>query len=169
MATKDTPILELGEFITQKDKYRGYIHTYLLGIKTKLDKSTKEKITVGTEPIYSFDEIAHNINDIMVLQKLSSFTDEVLCGIVLCIIALLHDVNIMNKKEQFGKLVFAMQNDQIVLFSIIRGKNKTDITVPLLQVKNIFCKLGRESNEPLLFNEGVKIKNIHNKLIVNFN
>jgi len=105
----------------------------------------------------------------MTLYNLSSFKDEVLCGIVLCIISLLHDVKITNKKEQIGKLVFSIQNDQMVLVGLLHGKNKTDVTVPLIQVENIFCKLGHQTNEPILLNDGVKIKNVHNKLIVNFN
>lgn len=121
------------------------------------------------EPVYSFDEIACNINDIMALHKLSSFKDEVMYGIVLCIISLLHDVKLLNKKEQLGKLVFSIQNDQIVLSGVIRGKNKLDVLFPIIKTKNIFCKIGNQTNEPILFNDGVKIKNTHNKLIVNFN
>jgi len=105
----------------------------------------------------------------MVLHNFSCFKDEALCGIVLCIISLLHDVKILHKKEQIGKLVFAIQNDQIVLLCIIRGKNKTDVLFPIIQGKNYFCKIGDQTNEPILFNDGVKIKNVHNKLIVNFN
>lgn len=138
-------------------------------MKAKLDKSAKEKIAITIDPVYSFDEIAHNINDIMVLHKLSSFKDEVICGIVLCIISLLHDVKLLNKKEQIGKLVFSIQNDQIVLLGVIRGKNKIDVFFPILQTKNTFCNLGNQTNEPILFNDGVKIKNVHNKLIVNLN
>jgi len=138
-------------------------------VKAKLDKAAKEKQTLAFEPLYSFDEIAQDINDIMVLHKLSSFKDEVLCGIVLCMISLLHDVKILHKKEQIGKLVFSIQNDQIVLLCIIRGKNKTDVLFPIIQGKNYFCKIGEQTNEPILFNDGVKIKNVHNKLIVNFN
>lgn len=171
LAKKDTSTFELGDFITQREKHRGSIHTYLLDAKTKLDKSLKEKVTLAPaiESVYSFDEIAHNINDIMELHKLSSFKDEVICGIVLCIISLLHDVKLLNKKEEIGKLVFSIKNDQIVLLGVIRGKNKIDVVFPIIQTKNIFCKIGNQTNEPILFNEGVKIKNVHNKLIVNFN
>ena len=168
-AKKDTPTFELGDFITQREKHRGSIHTYLLNVKAKLDKSAKEKIAITIDPVYSFDEIAHSINDIMVLHKLSSFKDEVICGIVLCIIALLHDVKLLNKKEQIGKLVFSIQNDQIVLLGVIRSKNKVDVFFPIIQTKNTFCTIGNQTNEPILFNDGVKIKNVRNKLIVNFN
>ena len=105
----------------------------------------------------------------MVLHKLVSFKDEAICGIILFVISLLHDVKITNKKEHIGKLVFSIVKDQIALLAIIHGKNKTDMTFPLIQVQNIFCKLGHESNEPIIFNDGVKIKNVHNKLNVNFN
>lgn len=169
LAKKDTPVLELGDFVAQREKHRGYIHTYLLDVKARLDKSVKEKVPFMIEPIYSFAEIAHNINDIMTLHKLSSFTDEIICGIVLCIISLLHDVNIVNKKEQLGKLVFSIHNDQIVLLGTIRGKSKNDFFFPVIGVKNTFCKIGHQTNEPILFNEGVKVKNAHNKLIVHFN
>lgn len=168
-AKKDTPTFELGDFITQREKHRGSIHTYLLDVKAKLDKSAKEKIAITIDPIYSFDEIAHSINDIMMLHKLSSFKDEVTCGIVLCIIALLHDVKLLNKKEQIGKLVFSIQNDQIVLLGVLRSKNKVDVFFPIIQTKNTFCTIGNQTNEPILFNDGVKIKNVRNKLIVNFN
>ncbi len=166
---KDTPTFELGDFIAQREKHRGSIHTYLLDVKAKLDKSAKEKIATTIDPVYSFDEIAHSINDIMVLHKLSSFKDEVICGIVLCIVALLHDVKLLNKKEQIGKLVFSIQNDQIVLLGVIRSKNKVDVFFPIIQIKNTFCTIGNQTNEPILFNDGVKIKNVRNKLIVNFN
>jgi hypothetical protein len=169
LAKKDTPTFELGDFIAQREKHRGYIHTYLLDVKARLDKSAKEKIAIAIDPVYSFDEIAHNINDIMVLHKLSSFKDEVICGIVLCIIALLHDVKLLNKKEQIGKLVFSIQNDQIVLLGVIRSKNKVDVFFPIIQTKNTFCTIGNQTNEPTFFNDGVKIKNVRNKLIVNFN
>jgi hypothetical protein len=105
----------------------------------------------------------------MVLYNLSSFKDEVICGIVLCIISLLHDVKLLHKKEQLGKLIFSIQNDQIVLLGSIRGKNKTDVLFPIIETQNFFCKIGNQTNEPTLFNDGVKIKNAHNKLIVNFN
>jgi len=105
----------------------------------------------------------------MVLHKLSSFNDEMMCGIVLCIISLLHDVKIVHKKEQIGQLVFSIQNDQIVLSGIIHGKNKTTLTFPIIQAENIFCKIMQQTNEPTLFKDGVKIKSAHNKLIVNFN
>jgi len=105
----------------------------------------------------------------MVLYKLSAFKDEVICGIVLCIISLLHDVKILNKKEQIGKAVFSIQNDQIVLLGIIRSKNRADVTFSIIETKNCFCKIGNQTTEPVIFNEGVKIKNAHNKLIVNFN
>lgn len=169
LSEKNTPILELSNFIDQREKYRGHIHTYLLDAKAKVDKSAKEKIVVIIEPVYSFEQIANNINEIMVLHKLSSFKDEAVSGIVLFIIALLHDVKITNKKENIGKLVFSIINDQIVSSAIIHGKNKTDVSFPLIQVENIFCKLGHQTNEPILFNDGVKIKNVHNKLVVNFN
>ena len=166
---KNTPILELSNFIDQREKYRGSIHTYLLDAKTKVDKSAKDKTALVIEPIYSFEQIANNINNIMVLHKLSNFKDEAICGIVLFIIALLHDVKITNKKENIGKLVFSIVNDQIVSSAIIHGKNKIDVNFPLIQVDNIFCKLGHQTTEPILFNDGVKIKNVQNKLIVNFN
>lgn len=169
LAEKASPIFELGDFIAQREKHRGHIHTYLLDAKAKLDKSAKEKIAPVFEPIYSFDEMAHNINDIMELHKLSSFKDEVIGGILLCIISLLHDVKILNKKETIGKLVFSIQNDHIVLLGIIHGKNKIDVTFPIIETKNSFCKIENQSNKPILFNEGVKIKNVHNKLIVHFN
>jgi len=105
----------------------------------------------------------------MVLHKLSSFKDEAIYGIILFIIALLHDVKITNKKEHVGKLVFSIVNDQIVLSAIIHGKNKVDVNFPLIQVQNIFCKLGHQTTKPILFNDGVKIKNVHNQLIVTFN
>lgn len=168
-AKKDTPTFELGDFITQREKHRGYIHTYLLDMKTKLDKSAKEKMAITIDPVYSFDEIAQDINDIMVLHKLTSFKDEVIGGIVLCLISLLHDVKLLNKKEQIGKLVFSIQSDQIVLLGVIRGKNKIDVFLPIIQTKNIFCNIGNQTTEPTLFNDGVKIKNVHNKLIVSFN
>jgi len=141
----------------------------LLDVKAKLDKAAKEKTALITDPVYSFDEIATNINDIMVLHKLSIFEDEVMCGIVLCIISLLHDVKILNKKDQIGKLVFAIQNDNIVLLGKIHGKNKIDVLFPIIQTNNSFCKIGSQTNEPIVFDDGVKIKNVHNKLIVNFN
>lgn len=169
MAEKNTSTFELGDFITQREKHRGHINTYLLDVKAKLDKSAKEKVPLLIESVYSFDEIANNINDIMMLHKLSSFKDEVIGGIILCIISLLHDVKILNKKEQIGKLVFSIHNDQIVLLGIMRGKNKTDVTFPIITIKNNFCKIMHQTNEPILCNDGVKIKNVHNKLIVNFN
>ncbi|WP_378954744.1 hypothetical protein [Pelosinus sp. sgz500959] len=168
-AKKNTPMFELGDFIAQREKHRGYIHTYLLDVKAKLDKSVKEKVALAVEPVYSFDEIGHDINDIMALYKLSTFKDEIIGGIILCIISLLHDVKILNKKEQIGKLVFSIQNDQIVLLGVMHGKNKIDVFFPIIETKNIFCKIGNQNNEPILFNDGVKIKNVHNKLIVNFN
>jgi hypothetical protein len=168
-AKKDTPTFELGDLIAQREKHRGYIHAYLLDVKAKLDKSAKEKLAITIDPVYSFDEIVHNINDIMVLHKLTSFTNEAICGIVLCIISLLHDVKLLNKKEQIGKLVFSIQNEQIVLLGVIRSKNKSDVFFPVIQIKNTFCQIENQTNEPILFNEGVKIKNVNNKLIVNFN
>ena len=75
LAKKDTPTFELGDFIAQREKYRGPINTYLLDAKAKLDKSVKEKAALALEPIYSFDEIAQSINDIMVLHKLSNLKD----------------------------------------------------------------------------------------------
>ena len=168
-AEKNSPIVELSDFIAQREKHRGHIHTYLLEAKTKVDKSAKEKIAVLIEPVYSFEQIATNINHIMVLHKLSSFTDDAICGIVLFIISMLHDVKIINKKEDLGKLVFSIVNDQIVLSCIIHGKNKIDVNFSLIQAKNIFCKLGHLTTEPILFNDGVKIKNVHNKLSINFN
>jgi len=168
-AKKDTPTFELGDFIAQKEKYRGHINAYLLDVKTRIDKSVKEKLALTIEPVYSFDEIAQSINDIMALHKLSCFKDEVIYGIVLCIISLLHDVKLLNKKEPIGKLAFSIQNDQIVLCGVIRGKNKLDVLFPIIQTKNIFCKIGNQTTEPILFNDGVKIKNIHNKLTVTFN
>ena len=168
-AKKDSSIFELGDFIVQKEKHRGYLNTYLLDAKTKVDKAAKDKIPVVIEPAYSFDEIASDINDLMILHKLSSFKDDVMCGIVLCIITLLHDVKIVIKKEQIGKLVFSIQNDQIVLLGVLRGKNKIDVLFPIIEVENIFCKIMTQTTEPILFNDGVKIKHMHNKLIVNFN
>ena len=168
-AEKNAPILELSDLIDQREKYRGRIHTYLLDKKVKVDKSAKEKVALVIEPVYSFEQIANNINDIMVLNKLAGFKDEAICGIVLFIISLLHDVKITNKKDHVGKLVFSIVKDQIALLAIIHGKNKTDVTFPLIQIHNIFCKLGRESDEPIIFNDGVKIKNVGNKLNVNFN
>ncbi|MBP2628872.1 MAG: hypothetical protein H6Q68_3583 [Firmicutes bacterium] len=168
-AKKDSPTFELGDFIVQREKHRGYINTYLLDVKAKLDKSSKEKTALAIAPVYSFDEISNNINDIMLLHKLSSFKDEVICGIILCIISLLHDVKILNKKEQIGKLTFSIQHDQIILLGILHGKNKIEITFPIINVNNTFCKIMHQTNEPVLFNDGVKIKNVHNKLIVNFN
>ena len=169
LAKKDTPAFELGEFITLREKYRGSLYVYLLDVKTKLDKSAKEKTSLTIDPVYSFDEIVNNINDIMTLHKLSSYKDEIICGIVLCIIALLHDVKLLNKKDPIGKLVFAIQDDQIVLFGVLRSKNKADVLFPIIQTKNTFCTIGNQTNEPTLFNDGVKIKNVRNKLIVNFN
>jgi hypothetical protein len=169
LAKKDTPTFELGDFIVQRERYRGSIHTYLLDAKAKLDKSAKEKTVLAIDPIYSFDEIVHNVNDIMMLHKLSGFKEEVICGIVLCIISLLHGVKLLNKKEQLGHLVFSIQNDQVILSGVIRGKNKLDIIFPVIATKNIFCQIANQTNEPTLFNDGVKVKNVHNKLIVNFN
>jgi hypothetical protein len=168
-AKKDTPTFELGDLIAQREKHRGYIHAYLLDVKAKLDKSAKEKLAITIDPVYSFDEIVHDINNIMVLHKLTSFTNEVICGIVLCIISLLHDVKLLNKKEQIGKLVFSIQDEQIVLLGVIHNKNKSDVFFPVIQIKNTFCHIENQTNEPILFNEGVKIKNVNNKLIVNFN
>jgi len=168
-AEKNAPILELSDFIAQREKHRGHIHTYLLDAKVKVDKSVKGKTALIMEPVYSFEQIANNINDIMVLHKLSGFKDEAICGIILFIISLLHDVEIINKKDHIGKLVFSIVSDQIVLSAVIHGKNKTDVTFPLIQVKNIFCKLGHQTSEPILFIDGVKIKNVTNKLVVNFN
>ncbi len=168
-AKKDTPTFELGDFIAQKEKYRGHINAYLLDAKARIDKSVKEKLALTIEPVYSFDEIAQSINDIMALHKLSCFKDEVVYGIVLCIISLLHDVKLLHKKEPIGKLAFSIQNDQIVLSGVIRGKNKLDVLFPIIQTKNIFCKIGNQTTEPILFNDGVKIKNVHNKLTVTFN
>ncbi|GMA99587.1 hypothetical protein [Pelosinus sp. IPA-1] len=169
MAKKDTPTVELGDFIVQRERYRGFINTYLLDAKAKLDKSAKDKVALTIEPVYSFDEILQDINAVMVLHKLSTFKDEVICGIVLCIISLLHDVKLSNKKEQLGQLVFSIQNDQIILLGVIHGKNKIDVHFPIIATKNIFCQIANQTNEPILFSDGVKIKNAHNKLIVNFN
>ncbi len=72
-AKKDTPTFELGDFISQKEKYRGHINAYLLDVNTRIDKSVKEKLALTIEPVYSFDEIAQRINDIMALDITFSY------------------------------------------------------------------------------------------------
>lgn len=168
-AEKDTPTFELGDFIAQREKYKGPIRNYLLDAKTQLDLAAKEKAAIKIEPVFSFEEIVISINELMELYKLSWFSDEVNSGIVLCIISLLHDVKILNKKEEIGKLVFSIQNDQIVLSGKIHGKNKTDMIIPVIQVENKFCKIMQQGNEATLFDDGVKIKNVQNRLMVKFN
>lgn len=158
-AAKDTPIVELADFISQRDKYKGRIREYLLEVKTN----------PSMEPVFSFEEIALDINEMMESYKLSWFSDEVNCGIVLCIIALLHDVKVMNKKEELGKLVFAIQKNQIVLSGKIYNKNKVPMIFPVLQVENNFCKIMQQNEEATLFEDGVKIKNVQNRLMVTFN
>lgn len=158
-AAKDTPIFELADFISQRDKYKGRIREYLLAAKTNF----------SMEPVFSFEEIALDINEMMESYKLSWFSDEVNCGIVLCIIALLHDVKVMNKKEELGKLVFAIQKNQIVLSGKIYSKNKVPMIFPVLQVDNNFCKIMQQNEEATLFEDGVKIKNVQNRLMVTFN
>lgn len=168
-AEKDTPTFELGDFIAQREKYKGPIRNYLLDVKTQLDQASKEKKTIKIEPIFSFEEIVISINELMELYKLSWFSDEVNSGIVLCIISLLHDVKILNKKEEIGKLVFSIQKDQIVLSGKIHGKNKIDMIIPVIQVENKFCKIMQQGDEATLFDDGVKIKNVQNRLMVKFN
>jgi len=168
-AEKDTPTFEIADFIAQREKYKGCIRNYLLDVKIKLDHAAKEKAEISIQPVFSFEEIVISINEIMELYKLSWFTDEVNCGIVLCMISLLHDVKILNKKEELGKLVFSIQKDQIVLSGKIYGKNKVVMIVPVIQVENKFCKIMQQSDEATLFEDGVKIKNAQNRLTVKFN
>lgn len=164
-----TALREFGDFIAHREKDRGYIKEYIDRTKYKLERLGKINTKLVIKEVFTYDEICKSINDTLQVLNLNPLSDEIITGIILCIMSLLQEVMIFDKKKNIGKLVLARNKDQIILLGIIHIRNQVQASFPVLSIQNrypesMLKKSFGANDTPINFESVIKITNICGKL-----
>jgi hypothetical protein len=134
---KDSPVYEFSNFVAHREKDRGHIRDYLNRTKFVLDKLGKIDTVLEIKPVFTEQEINKSFNSVFAKLGFSPVSDEVISGIVLCIISLLQSVKIVTKNNvTIGELVFAYDANEITLLGKCRVQSEVDVIFPVLSTKN---------------------------------
>jgi hypothetical protein len=134
---KDSPVFEFSNFVAHREKDRGHIRDYLNRTKFVLDNLGKINTVLEIRPVFTEQEIKKSFNSVFAKLGLAPVSDEVISGIVLCIISLLQSVKIVTKKNvPIGELIFAYDTNEITLLGKCRVQSKADAVFPVLSTKN---------------------------------
>jgi len=142
-AERATPTREIGDFIAHREKDRGYIKNYLYETKKKLEKVGKTNVTIDIKPVFTFKEISKSINDVLLLLKLSTFSDDNIARIIICVISILQEVEIVDKaKDIIGKLKFRIVPVVIGMSQLVQNTTQIWLVgrVCINSVKQIFAE-----------------------------
>lgn len=153
-AGKKSPVYEFGNFVAHREKDRGYIHEYVRDKKHIFDRFGKIDASIVIKPVFSHDEIRKSFNDILKSLGKQELSNEIIKDITLCIIILLQDVRLVDKKsKQIGKLAVGISEGEVSLLgqiSIIHGGSPVSILFPALSVPNDYSVQFKQTDITIL-------------------
>lgn len=138
-------VYEFSNFVAHREKDRGFIHEYVLDKKRIFDRLGSINAKIVIKNIFTLEQIEASFNEVLMKIGKTSFQRDTVSDIVLCIIVLLQDVKLVDKKNRpLGSLVIGVNKDEISLLgrvSVVNGNGKsTSIIFPALEVPNKYTR-----------------------------
>ncbi len=148
LAAPGSPVHEFANFIAHREKDRGLIRDYLWRTKDFLDNLGKVSGVMEIKPVFSRDQIGDSVNGIFRKIGLDGFSEGQIDQIVVCVISLLQDVRILDKKgQEMGVLLLACTAEELQLLGKVRVQDKVDSVFPVLVAPNSYIP-GPEGDTP---------------------
>jgi hypothetical protein len=130
-------VYEFANFIAHREKDRGHIHAYLDRTKRLLDQLGKQSGVLEIKPVFSKAEISHSINQVLQHIGLPSFEESHIDQILVCIMSLLQEVRILDRKgAELGRLILVHTASELQLLGEVWVLNKLYATFPVLIAPN---------------------------------
>ena len=165
-ANKKSPVYEFANFIAHRERDKGYIKEYLETTKYKLDNLGKINTILEIRPIFTIKEIEKSFNDVFVKIGKQPTSSDIMNDILLCIIMLLQDIKILDKKGRtFGKLIIGISKTKVFLHGkvkIIVQQNKEIYAIfPALEANNHYIDLPETytDDKPAIFKSIIEVVN----------
>ena len=137
LAAVGSAVFAFAHFIAHREKDRGSIRAYLHQAKRTLDRLEKKNGALDIKPVFSTDAIGASINYVLQQTGLSPFGEGQITQILVCIMSLLQDVRILDRKgRELGRLVLAHTASELQLLGKVWMQNKTYAMFPVLIVPN---------------------------------
>jgi hypothetical protein len=171
-ADKLSPVYEFANFVAHREKDRGFIKEYLETTKHKLDNIGKINTIIEIRPVFSIEEIEKSFN--LVFKKLGKpeIPSEILNDVIICIIMLLQDVRIFDKRNRpIGKLVVGLSKTKLSLIGMVKtSERKVSVLFPVLEARNTIAMLANDypEDEPRHFKSTLEVVNNEGRLDIVF-
>ncbi|HJF33849.1 MAG TPA: hypothetical protein K8V56_18945 [Sporosarcina psychrophila] len=169
-------IKELGNFIANREKSKGYVSDYLEDCKQVINNLGTVSKGKKIEDIFSFKEIRNGFNALFIKNSFEKLSSDIINDFILCIISLLQGVKLVsgNLNKEVGYLSFAVSSKEVFLMGNMKALNKgryIPVTFQVLSVKNSYeAVTPQDKNDtPYLFNdELIEVVNINGEIVITF-
>lgn len=140
-ASKRSPVYEFSNFVAHREKDRGLIHEYILDKKRFFERDIKGESRLVVNPVYSLTEVEKSFNGLLKDIYKPLFSSQTVQDIVFCIIILLQNVQLVNKKGKYiGTLTVGINRHEISLMGTILI-SQMKINFPVLEIPNNYTKV----------------------------
>lgn len=169
-------IKELGNFIANREKSKGYVSDYLEDCKQVINNLGTVSKGKKIEDIFSFKEIRNGFNALFIKNSFEKLSSDIINDFILCIISLLQGVKLVsgNLNKEVGYLSFAVSSKEVFLMGNMKALNKgryIPVTFQVLSAKNSYeAVTPQDKNDtPYLFNdELIEVVNINGEIVITF-
>ncbi|MEK5067018.1 hypothetical protein [Sporosarcina sp. FSL K6-1508] len=169
-------IKELGNFIANREKSKGYVSDYLEDCKQVINNLGTVSKGKKIEDIFSFKEIRNGFNALFLKNGFEKLSSDIINDFILCIISLLQGVKLVsgNLNKEVGYLSFAVSSKEVFLMGNMKALNKgryIPVTFQVLSAKNSYeAVTPQDKNDtPYLFNdELIEVVNINGEIVITF-
>lgn len=169
-------IKELGNFIANREKSKGYVSDYLEDCKQVINNLGTVSKGKKIEDIFSFKEIRNGFNALFLKNSFEKLSSDIINDFILCIISLLQGVKLVsgNLNKEVGYLSFAVSSKEVFLMGNMKALNKgryIPVTFQVLSAKNSYeAVTPQDKNDtPYLFNdELIEVVNINGEIVITF-
>lgn len=166
-----SPVYELANFVAHRERDRRYFFDYINNNKYKLDRLGKINTTIESKLIFSSNEIKNSFNTIMGQINLSEFSEENINDITVCLIVLLQDVMLVDKKNKcIGKLAIGINKNNVTLIGVAKvdyNGRIVNCAFPILEVPNNYTK-NFNQNDMAILKVVTEVIRINSKLELRF-
>lgn len=140
-AAEHSPTRELSDFIAHREKDRGALKAYVKHIVDYLDAGfTNRSATLKIDVVHTRDAFRGSLNKTLSEHKLPPLTRESADDVLACVMSLLQDVRLFDRRTEIGRLgLVRLGKDLHLAAQVVAQPQRIPLIAPALIVPNMYC------------------------------